>query len=305
MSILRSSVSSAMRENDEYLGKAVVKTSVRRKNEREGSAHDSVKIYFNGIKKQSLLTREEEMELARRIEKGDEAARQKMIEANLRLVVNIAKRYISRGMPFQDLIEEGNIGLIKAVERYRASRGCRFSTYATYWIKQSIERAIVNQGSLVRVPIHINSDLAKMARATAELVTSLDREPTISEISDKTGLSGRYVKRLKTVSRKSCSLDATLPGETDGSLLDMIADDTSPEALEMIEKSRMEAQINEWFKVLDDKERAVLRLRFGLDDDEPRTLDFIGKAFKLTRERIRQIELTALEKIRNDIECSE
>lgn len=278
----------------------VSKRRVRRdeKDGRESTASDSVKVYFSGIKKFTLLTSDDEKRLARRIAKGDKEARKQMIEANLRLVVNIAKRYLNRGLPLQDLIEEGNIGLIKSVERFKATKGCKFSTYATYWIKQAIERAIANQSSIVRLPIHVTADISRLTRATRELSRTLKREPSIGELSEKTGLSGRYVKKLNTISKKSYSLEATFPDDTDQSLLDRLEDDKFPTPMELIDESRRTDRINGWLGMLDENERTILRLRFGLDEDEPQTLEAIGKSFGVTRERVRQIEVKALDKLK-------
>lgn len=279
-----------------------------RKDEKEGrenTASDSVKVYFSGIKKFTLLTSDEEKTLARRIARGDNEARKKMIEANLRLVVNIAKRYLNRGLPLQDLIEEGNIGLIKSVERFKATKGCKFSTYATYWIKQAIERAIANQSGIVRLPIHVSADISRITRANRELTRTLKREPSVVEISEKTGLSGRYVKKLNTISKKSYSLEASFPDDTDQSLLDRIEDDRFPTPMDLIDESRRVDRINGWLGMLDDNERTILRLRFGLDEDEPQTLEAIGKSFGVTRERVRQIEVKALDKLKKIIKQSD
>lgn len=289
----------------------IAKTPVKRrgrkedKEGRETTASDSVKVYFSGIKKFNLLTSDEEKTLARRIAKGDMEARRQMIEANLRLVVNIAKRYLNRGLPLQDLIEEGNIGLIKSVERFKATKGCKFSTYATYWIKQAIERAIANQSSIVRLPIHVTADISKLTRANRELTRTLKREPSVVELSEKTGLSGRYVKKLNTISKKSYSLEATFPDDTDQSLLDRLEDDRFPTPMEIIDESRRVDRINGWLGMLDDNERTILRLRFGLDEDEPQTLVAIGKSFGVTRERVRQIEVKALDKLKKIIKQSD
>ncbi|MBI1910552.1 MAG: sigma-70 family RNA polymerase sigma factor [Deltaproteobacteria bacterium] len=275
------------------------------KDARENTASDSVKVYFSGIKKFALLTSDEEKQLARRIAKGDNEARRMMIEANLRLVVNIAKRYLNRGLPLQDLIEEGNIGLIKSVERFKATKGCKFSTYATYWIKQAIERAIANQSSIVRLPIHVTADISRLTRANRELTRTLKREPSIIELSEKTGLSGRYVKKLNTISKKSYSLEASFPDDTDQSLLDRLEDDRFPTPMELIDDSRRVDRINCWLGMLDENERTILRLRFGLDEDEPQTLEAIGKSFGVTRERVRQIEVKALDKLKKIIKQSD
>ncbi len=275
------------------------------KDGRENTATDSVKVYFNGIKKFNLLTSDEEKYLARKIAKGDTGSRRKMIEANLRLVVNIAKRYLNRGLPLQDLIEEGNIGLIKSVERFKATKGCKFSTYSTYWIKQAIERAIANQSSIVRLPIHVTADISRLSRANRELTRSLKREPSLGELSEKTGLSGRYVKKLNTISKKSYSLEASFPDDTDQSLLDRLEDDRFPTPMDLIDESRRVDRINGWLGMLDDNERTIIRLRFGLDEDEPQTLESIGRSFGVTRERVRQIEVKALDKLKKIIRQSD
>jgi len=216
------------------------------KKSRPAQSTDSLRYYFDSIKKYPLLTSKEEIELADRIARGDQEARRKMIEANLRLVVNIAKRYLGRGFPFQDLIEEGNIGLIKSAERFRTAKGCKFSTYATYWIKQSIERAIANQSNVVRLPIHINADLMKLNKAARELMMTLNREPDVAELAEKTGFSGRYVKKLDTVGKKSYSLESSLPDGSGQSILDRREDDTRLTPLEVIEKGRRTDKINDW-----------------------------------------------------------
>lgn len=275
------------------------------KDGRENAASDSVKVYFSGIKKFALLTSDEEKYLARKIAKGDNDSRRKMIEANLRLVVNIAKRYLNRGLPLQDLIEEGNIGLIKSVERFKATKGCKFSTYATYWIKQAIERAIANQSSIVRLPIHVTADISRLTRASRELTRTLKREPSLGELSEKTGLSGRYVKKLNTISKKSYSLEASFPDDTDQSLLDRLEDDRFPAPMDIIDESRRQERINGWLGMLDDNERTIIRLRFGLDEDDPQTLESIGRSFGVTRERVRQIEVKALDKLKRIIKQSD
>ncbi|OGQ64211.1 MAG: hypothetical protein A3I81_10550 [Deltaproteobacteria bacterium RIFCSPLOWO2_02_FULL_55_12] len=289
---------------------AASKTGARRRGrkedrERENTATDSVKVYFSGIRRFTLLTSDEEKTLARRIAKGDNEARRMMIEANLRLVVNIAKRYLNRGLPLQDLIEEGNIGLIKSVERFKATKGCKFSTYSTYWIKQAIERAIANQSSIVRLPIHVTADISKLTRANRELTRTLKREPSLTELSDMTGLSGKYVKKLNTISKKSYSLEASFPDDTDQSLLDRLEDDRFPAPMDIIDESRRSERITDWLGMLDENERTILKLRFGLDKDEPQTLESIGKSFGVTRERVRQIEVKALDKLKKIIRQSD
>lgn len=259
---------------------------------------DGVKMYFSGLRKIPLLTAAEEKALARKKAKGDDVARTRMIEANLRLVVNVAKRYLNRGLPLSDLIEEGNIGLIKAVERFKASKGCRFSTYATYWIKQSVERAITNQAGVIRLPIHVSSDMARLNRAARDLEMSLKREPSLTELSQKTGLSGRYVKRLTTIGAKTFSLDANLPDNEDENHLDRLTDECAETPMEIIDAVRRSEKISEWLAKLDDAERDIIKMRFGFTDASPKTLDMIGRSFGVTRERVRQIEVRALGKLK-------
>lgn len=265
---------------------------------RDAAVHDSINIYFNSIKRFSLLTYDQERDLAKRIRKGDVYARKAMIEANLRLVVNIAKRYLGRGLSLQDLIEEGNIGLIKAVERFKTSKGCRFSTYATYWIRQTIDRAIANQANTVRLPIHITTDLSKISRAERELTAVLNRTPSVTELADHSGLSGRYVKKLNMINKKNYSLEAAISDDNEQTLLDRLVDESVPSAIEMIGESTRMGIIEEWLKFLDDNERRIIRLRFGMETGEPMTLEEVGRKFGITRERVRQIEAKALGKLK-------
>ena len=268
-----------------------------------GIKSDSIYAYFQGIKKYKLLTAREEKELAGKIAAGDGDASKRMIEANLRLVVNLAKHYINRGLPLQDLIEEGNIGLIKAVERFKAAKGFRFSTYATYWIRQAIDRAIANQANTVRLPIHVTSDMARVTKASRELASKLNREPSISELAGKTGLSGRYVKKLSTISTKSYSLESTITtDEGEQSLLDKIEDSAIPPPMDLIEEARRVKRIDRWLETLDPNEREIIVERFGLGDEEPRTLEEIGGRFGITRERVRQIEVRALHKLKKIVD---
>lgn len=269
---------------------------------RPAHSTDSLKFYFDSIKKYPLLTSKEEIHLADRIAAGDQDARRKMIEANLRLVVNIAKRYMGRGFPFPDLIEEGNIGLIKSAERFRTAKGCKFSTYATYWIKQSIERAIANQSNVVRLPIHINADIMRLSKASRELLMILNREPDYSELAERTGFSGRYVKKLDMVSKKSYSLEAFLPDGSGQSILDRLEDDSRLTPFEVIEQGRRTDKINDWLGLLEKSESEIIRLRFGFDDNGIRTLEEIGRTFGVTRERVRQIEVKALDKLKKIIQ---
>lgn len=273
-------------------------SDVEKKESLPDITSDSIKIYFKSIRNFPRISHEDEKYLAERIAKGNERSRKRMIEANLRLVISIAKRYIHKGLPLHDLIEEGNIGLIKAVERFKPSKGCKFSTYATFWIKQAIERAIINQADVVRIPIHVTADVSKLTRATRELTAALNRKPDIMEISEKTGLSGRYIKKLNNIVKKSCSLEAALYDDPDQSLLDQIEDETAAQPVDLINQSMRRAKITDWLKLLDSKESAIIRRRFGLDEKESQTLDLIGKAMGVSRERIRQLENKALGKLK-------
>jgi len=270
--------------------------------EKEGFNTDSVNIYFNSIKRFELLTKKDERDLAKRVVKGDMDARRRMIESNLRLVVNIAKHYMNRGLSFPDLIEEGNIGLIKSVERFKPSRGCKFSTYATYWIRQTIDRAIANQANTIRLPIHITTDLSKLSRASRELNSTLNREPSVTELSEKSGLSGRYVKKLTGINRKSYSLDTPVSDEGEQTMLDRLEDENAVSPMEAVDEAIRTALVNGWIDRLDENERKIIRLRFGLEGEEAMTLEGVGKTFGITRERVRQIEAKALNKLRKMVE---
>ncbi|MBI5237754.1 MAG: RNA polymerase sigma factor RpoD/SigA [Deltaproteobacteria bacterium] len=270
----------------------------------ERAITDTVSHYFKGVKKFSLLSRDEEIALAKRVAKGDPDARKQMIEANLRLVISIAKKYIGRGLLLQDLIEEGNIGLIKSVERFSASKGCRFSTYATYWIRQAVERAVMNQSGAVRLPIYVASDLSRLARAERDLSSSLKREPSIMELSIRTGLSGRYVRKLSTLARKELPIEARLGDEDDTPLLERLEDRSAPQPMDLIDSGIRQKKIKEWLKTLDENEGKIIRLRFGFDGDKAETLETVGRQFGVTRERIRQIEGKALGKLRTVIHSS-
>ncbi|MBI5561556.1 MAG: sigma-70 family RNA polymerase sigma factor [Deltaproteobacteria bacterium] len=273
--------------------------------EGRAAVSDSINAYFARIKEIDLLTAVKERSLARRIAKGDAEARRLMIEANLRLVVNIAKRYLNRGLSLADLIEEGNIGLIKSVERFRTAKGCRFSTYATYWIRQSIDRAIANQANTVRLPIHITTDLARVTKAERDLTAILHRAPDVAELAARTRLSGRYVKKLTQITRKSSSLDAELPDDSGQTLMDRLEDETSATPMELLDDALMSEKIREWLGSLDTVERSIIRLRFGLDEVESLTLETIGRRFGITRERVRQIEVRAIDKLKRLVEQSE
>jgi RNA polymerase primary sigma factor len=264
----------------------------------EDFAMDAIKLYLKDIQKTNLLTAEEEKALARRIDDGDMAARDKMIESNLRLVVKIAKRYMNRGLPFLDLIEEGNLGLIKAVERFKLSKECRFSTYATWWIRQSIERALVNQSRTIRLPVHVSDDINKLIKITRELVRDLNREPQVKEVADVMGVEPAYVRRLMVLLKKTYSIEHPMGENNDYSLIDTIEDTSVVNPLDLAEWLNKFRIITDLLATLNDNEKEIIALRFGLDDRDPQTLDTIGRQFGVTRERIRQIEAKSLEKLR-------
>ncbi|MDD2273525.1 MAG: sigma-70 family RNA polymerase sigma factor [Desulfuromonadaceae bacterium] len=260
---------------------------------------DAIKIYLRDIQRTPLLNADSEKELARKIEKGDGAARNKMIESNLRLVVKIAKRYMNRGLPFLDLIEEGNLGLIKSVERFKLSKECRFSTYATWWIRQSIERALINQSRTIRLPVHVSDDIGRMIRITRKLSQGFNREPTIEEIADAMQTKIQHVRRLMTLLRHTCSIEAPMGDGNDFALIDTIEDCSIVPPTDLHENINLYELISQHFNKLTENEQKILTLRFGLDDNDPQTLDTIGQQFGVTRERIRQIEAKSLEKLRS------
>jgi len=261
---------------------------------------DSIQIYLREIRKSPLLASKQERDLAIRIGKGDEAARNEMIESNLRLVVKIAKKYLHRGLALSDLIAEGNIGLIKAVERFAPDRETRFSTYATWWIKQSIERAVANQSRIVRLPVHVASDLGRLMRAAKSLNQTLGREPSIEEIAEEMTVDSRDVHNLMELLRKTYSIENSV--SDDGyQLLDVIRDESSEKPFAVIDHFERVAEIESWLNALSQAERRVISYRFGLGGQEPMTLDGIGKIMGVTRERIRQIETKAILKLRRII----
>jgi RNA polymerase primary sigma factor len=265
---------------------------------------DAIKLYLREIQKTKLLTAEDEKQLAGCIAKGDKAARDRMIESNLRLVVKIAKRYINRGLPFLDLIEEGNMGLIKAVERFKLSKECRFSTYATWWIRQSIERALVNQSRTIRLPVHVSDDINKMLRITRELVQRLNREPSVKEVATDMNVSSVYIRRLMVLLKKTFSIERPMGENNDYFLIDTIEDTSTISPAILLEDINRYEMVSKWFATLTESEQKILTLRFGLDDKEPQTLDTIGRSFGVTRERIRQIEAKSLEKLRKIVESA-
>lgn len=260
---------------------------------------DPVKIYLRDIQRTPLLNAEEEKVLARKVEQGDRAARNKMIEANLRLVVKIAKRYLNRGLPFLDLIEEGNLGLMKAVERFSLEKECRFSTYATWWIRQSIERALVNQSRTIRLPVHVSDDISRMLKVSRQMAQELHREPTVQELAETMQIKPLHVRRLMILLKRTCSIDTPIGDGNDFFLVDTIEDSAAVSPSELLENINRYELIAKHFDKLSESEKTILGLRFGLNDQDPQTLDTIGQSFGVTRERIRQIEAKSLEKLKS------
>ena len=263
---------------------------------------DSLRLYFQDIRGAKLLTPQEEQELARRIAHGDDAARKRMIESNLRLVIKVAKRYMGQGLPLLDLIEEGNIGLIKAVERFKPEKKSRFSTYAVLWIRQSIERGLVSQGRTVRLPAHVVGDMKRMARVIRSLTQQLGREPLLEELTEAMAVDAAYVNQLMTVVRKATSIETPLDEEENYHLRDILTEEEQPGPFSITEHVELVKLVSSWLELLAPTERAVIKLRFGLRDGEPKTLEAIGEMFGVTRERIRQIEAKALQHLRKVME---
>ena len=263
------------------------------------SIEDPVRMYLKEIGKVPLLSAEEEIELAKRMEKGDEAAKKRLAEANLRLVVSIAKRYVGRGMLFLDLIQEGNLGLIKAVEKFDYRKGYKFSTYATWWIRQAITRAIADQARTIRIPVHMVETINKLIRVSRQLLQELGREPTPEEIAAEMDMSVERVREILKISQEPVSLETPIGEEEDSHLGDFIQDDNVPVPADAAAFTLLKEQLVEVLSTLTDREQKVLRLRFGLDDGRARTLEEVGKEFNVTRERIRQIEAKALRKLRH------
>ncbi|WP_211295698.1 RNA polymerase sigma factor RpoD [Planifilum fimeticola] len=261
--------------------------------------NDPVRMYLKEIGRVPLLTAEEEVELAKRIEQGDEEAKRRLAEANLRLVVSIAKRYVGRGMLFLDLIQEGNMGLIKAVEKFDYRKGYKFSTYATWWIRQAITRAIADQARTIRIPVHMVETINKLIRVSRQLLQELGREPTPEEIAKEMNLSPEKVREIMKIAQEPVSLETPIGEEDDSHLGDFIPDDDIQAPADAAAYELLKEQLKEVLDTLSDREENVLRLRFGLDDGRTRTLEEVGKVFGVTRERIRQIEAKALRKLRH------
>ena len=261
--------------------------------------NDPVRMYLKEIGQIKLLTTEEELELADRIAEGDEQAKATLAEANLRLVVSIAKRYVGRGMLFLDLIQEGNIGLMKAVEKFDVTKGYKFSTYATWWIRQAITRAIADQARTIRVPVHMVETINKLARVERQLTLELNREPTEEELSKKMGTSVEKIRDIYKISQEPVSLEIPIGEEDDSHLGDFIPDETNMSPEDYAVNELLKDEISEVLLTLTEREEKVIRLRFGLEDGRPRTLEEVGQLFGVTRERIRQIEAKALRKLRH------
>ena len=263
------------------------------------SIEDPVRMYLKEIGKVPLLSAEEEIELAKKMEQGDENAKKRLAEANLRLVVSIAKRYVGRGMLFLDLIQEGNLGLIKAVEKFDYRKGYKFSTYATWWIRQAITRAIADQARTIRIPVHMVETINKLIRASRQLLQELGREPTPEEIAEEMDMPVDRVREILKISQEPVSLETPIGEEEDSHLGDFIQDDNVPVPADAAAFTLLKEQLVEVLGTLTEREQKVLRLRFGLDDGRARTLEEVGKEFNVTRERIRQIEAKALRKLRH------
>ena len=267
--------------------------------EREVSMDDPVKVYLKDIGKVALLSTEEETELAEKMMQGDEWAKKRLSEANLRLVVSIAKRYVGRGMHLLDLIQEGNLGLMKAVEKFDYTKGFKFSTYATWWIRQAITRAIADQARTIRIPVHMVETINKLIKISRQLLQDLGREPTPEEIAEAMGITVEKVVEIQTIAQDPVSLETPIGEEEDSNLGTFIEDEKSASPSDVVAFAMLKKQLISILDTLTPREEKVLRLRYGIDDGKPRTLEEVGKEFNVTRERIRQIEAKALRKLRH------
>jgi RNA polymerase primary sigma factor len=273
--------------------------------ERFHESDSTIKIYLREIGKVPLLTREEEIELAKRIKKGDKKAREKMIKANLRLVVKIAHDYTNLGLSLLDLISEGNLGLMKAVERFDPKKGAKLSTYAAWWIKQSIKRALANQSKTIRLPVHVVDKISKLRRAAMKLTEELGHDPTDEELADYLGLTRAKVAQLRTVGIRPASLDATIGDDESTSFSEIVGDEDALTPYEMLSDKTQRNELRDLLKNLDERESVILTQRFGLDGKNPLTLEEVGSKFRITRERVRQIQNIAMNKLRKMIEKQE
>jgi RNA polymerase primary sigma factor len=279
-------------DDDDIEGAATIDVSVRHRE------HDPIREYLREIGKVRLLTKEEEVSLAKRIERGDERARQLLIEANLRLVVSIAKRYVGRGMLFLDLIQEGNLGLMRATEKYDWRRGFKFSTYATWWIRQAISRGVADQARTIRVPVHMVETINKLVRIRRQLTQELEREPTSEEIGERMDITAERVEYILRIAQEPVSLETPVGGEEDASLGDFIEDEEETRPHVEVQRRLRSQEVADVLAALPHRERKVIELRYGLLGDEPKTLEEVGEAFGVTRERIRQIETRTLIKLK-------
>ena len=286
-------------EDDPVLDETIIKEEIDFSVPDNIAVDDPVRMYLKEIGKVPLLSADEEIELAKRMESGDEEAKKKLAEANLRLVVSIAKRYVGRGMQFLDLIQEGNLGLIKAVEKYDYRKGFKFSTYATWWIRQAITRAIADQARTIRIPVHMVETINKLIRVSRQLLQENGREPTPEEIADEMNISVDKVREIIKIAQEPVSLETPIGEEEDSHLGDFIADDDTPAPAEAAAFTMLKEQLMGVLSTLTPREEKVLKLRFGLEDGRARTLEEVGKYFNVTRERIRQIEAKALRKLRH------
>ena len=283
---------------DESSAAEFVQSTVKGVEMDSGSVSDPIHMYLKEIGQVPLLSPEQEVELARRVAEGDEQAKKQLEEANLRLVVSIAKHYTGHDMSLMDLIQEGNLGLIRAVEKYDYKKGFRFSTYATWWIRQSITRAIADQGRTIRIPVHMVENINKVNRASRDLMQELGRDPSPEEIAKRIHMTPERVREIQKISREPVSMETPVGDEEDSSLGDFIRDDSTPVPVDEAARVMLKEQIRKILTDLSDREQQVLHLRYGLDDDRPRTLEEVGKQLNVTRERIRQIEAKALRKLK-------
>ncbi len=265
----------------------------------EEEAHDPIKLYLQEIGRVSLLTREQEVELASRVAVGEKAARDALINANLRLVVSIAKRYMGRGLSFLDLIQEGNLGLMRAVEKFDHTKGFKFSTYATWWIRQAITRAIADQSRTIRVPVHMMESVRELQRLKKEHLHEYGASPDMQMLSQELGLSERQIKQVENISQYTTSLERPIGEDEDDSLGDFIEDKQAPSPTKETYRMFLAEELEHALNQLPDRERDILKLRYGLEDGHPRTLKDVAKVFNITRERVRQIEIKALEKLKH------
>lgn len=263
-----------------------------------GSTQSVISAYLRDIRKIPLLTPEEEVELAKRIEKGDEEARARMIGSNLRLVVKIAKGYVNRGVPFMDLISEGNIGLMRGVEKFRADRECRFSTYGSWWIRQAVERAVFKQARTIRVPVHALEDLERVKRVDRELRRELGREPTVAELSEKSGCAVEYIELLRQSTQTICSIESVVDEDGELTLKQMLAESDTESPLDTIWEHERDDRLRTALSELGERHRSVLEFRFGIGREEPMTLREVGERLGVTRERARQLEIEALARVK-------